>query len=148
MEGLRDDFDESEGKKLSGCEEHEEERKGVKRRKMQCDEINRDSDTIYDCRKISAFKFFHLRFGFLSPLSLMPYYYIREFVKKAVEAYHDDVDRWTSRAPLRPHQGHLFQPKALADANMDGRGGRDRHINYSLEGQNSGTLVISHDLVH
>ncbi|KAJ8875722.1 hypothetical protein PR048_023621 [Dryococelus australis] len=54
-------------KKLSGCEEYEKEKK-VQRRRLQCDEINRDSDMIFDSRiEIKS-------------------------AKKAVETYPDDVD--------------------------------------------------------
>ncbi|KAJ8875292.1 hypothetical protein PR048_023187 [Dryococelus australis] len=38
-------------KNLSGCEVYEDERQRVKRRRLQCDEINRDSATIFDCSK-------------------------------------------------------------------------------------------------
>ncbi|KAJ8875039.1 hypothetical protein PR048_022929 [Dryococelus australis] len=53
VEGIqgRFGFYESEGGKKSGCKDYDGERKGVKRGRLQCNEINRDSDTIFDCRK-------------------------------------------------------------------------------------------------
>ncbi|KAJ8879673.1 hypothetical protein PR048_020281 [Dryococelus australis] len=46
------DIYEYEGIKKSGCEKYEDKRKRVKRRRLQCDEINTDGDTIFDCRKV------------------------------------------------------------------------------------------------
>ncbi|KAJ8875470.1 hypothetical protein PR048_023365 [Dryococelus australis] len=78
-----------------------------------CDEFNRDSVSIFDCRKdtkintfwftidklvvelshrISEYANLNFRFGFLSQLSSMPIHDIRECARKAVEAYPDDVD--------------------------------------------------------
>ncbi|KAJ8884474.1 hypothetical protein PR048_016331 [Dryococelus australis] len=80
----------------------------VKRRKLECNGINRNSGTIFDCRKdiklnIALFtidklvvelscRISALRFGFLRQLSSMPLHDIRGCVRKAVEAYPNDVN--------------------------------------------------------